>query len=220
MAQSKSRGRTRRNARLIGYARVSTDDQHLDLQFDALRAAGCGTICCDNGVSGVAARRPGLTKALRALRPGDLLVVWKLDRLGRSLAELITILGQLERRGIGFRSLSEAIDTTTAGGRLVFHLMGALSEFERGLISERTKAGMASARARGARLGRPPKLTAAQTKRAARLIKSGNGSAEELAREYGVAPLTLARALKRLEAKEGRDLQAAPAPEGSRNRRP
>ena len=192
-----SRGRTRQDKRLIGYARVSTGEQHLDLQLDALAAAGCERIYRDNGVSGVATKRPGLSKALRALHAGDVLVVWKLDRLGRSLAELIAVMGQLERRDIGFRSLSESIDTTTAGGRLVFHLMGALAEFERGLISERTKAGMASAKARGAKIGRPPKLTKAQIAKARRRIASGKASAAELAREYGVSALTLARALKR-----------------------
>jgi DNA invertase Pin-like site-specific DNA recombinase len=194
----KKQGRktARQEPRLIGYARVSTGEQHLDLQLDALAAAGCQRIYRDNGVSGVAAKRPGLTKALRALRAGDVLVVWKLDRFGRSLAELIAIMGQLERRDIGFRSLSESIDTTTAGGRLVFHLMGALAEFERGLISERTKAGMASAKARGAKIGRPPKLTKAQVAKARRKIDSGKASAAELAREYDVSALTLARALK------------------------
>jgi DNA invertase Pin-like site-specific DNA recombinase len=185
-----------RPQRKIGYARVSTEDQNLHLQLDALRAAGCAFIHRDNGVSGVAASRPGLKKALASLREGDTLVIWKLDRLGRSLAELIAIMADLERRGIGFRSLSESIDTTTPGGRLVFHVMGALAEFERGLISERTKAGMASARARGVHVGRPSKLTRSQIARAERILAAKKATVEELAKEYGVAPLTLRRALK------------------------
>ena len=142
---------------LIGYARVSTDEQSPDLQFDALNRAGCHRIFTDSA-SGATMSRPALDEAIRALRPGDTLVTWKLDRLGRSLSHLISIVTQLESRGIVFRSLSESIDTQTASGRLLFHVMGALAEFERALISERTRAGMAAARARGRSIGRPPKL--------------------------------------------------------------
>ena len=195
MAKRTDRAQTRRQ-RKIGYARVSTEDQNLHLQLDALRKAGCVSIYRDNGVSGVAASRPGLKKALASLREGDTLVIWKLDRLGRSLADLIAIMAALERRRIGFCSLSESIDTTTPGGRLVFHVMGALAEFERGLISERTKAGMASARARGVHLGRPSKLTAAQVARARRRLASKKLNLAELAKEYGVTTLTLRRAVK------------------------
>ena len=147
---------------LIGYARISTVDQNLNLQRDALVASGCEKIYYDKGVSGAKAKRPGLDKALRSLQRGDVLVVWKLDRLGRSVKHLIEITTQLETKGIGFQSLSDAIDTSTAGGRLYFHLMGAFAEFERNLISERTKAGMAAAKARGVKIGRPKKLNAEQ----------------------------------------------------------
>lgn len=142
---------------LIGYARVSTDEQTPALQFDALSRAGCQKIFTESA-SGAAVNRPALEEALSALQPGDTLVTWKLDRLGRSLAHLITIVTLLESRRVAFRSLSESIDTETAGGRLLFHVMGALAEFERALISERTRAGIAAARARGRIIGRPPKL--------------------------------------------------------------
>lgn len=143
------------DGRRIGYARVSTQEQTLNLQRDALHVAGCQMIFDDQGVSGAKANRPGLDAAFAALQPGDVLVVWKLDRLGRSLRHLIDTLRDLSDRGIGFYSIQDAIDTTTAGGRLYFHIMGALAEFERDLISERTKAGMAAAKARGVHVGRP-----------------------------------------------------------------
>lgn len=182
---------------LIGYARVSTEEQNLALQLDALTRAGCGRIFQDEGISGVAINRPALADALAALRPGDVLVTWKLDRLGRSLAHLIDIIARLGEAEIGFRSLSEAIDTTTASGRLLFHVMGALAEFERALIGERTRAGMAAAKARGALLGRPPKLTDEEVMEARALLESGAVSLVELAALFEVAPLTLERALKR-----------------------
>jgi DNA invertase Pin-like site-specific DNA recombinase len=181
----------------IGYARISTEDQSLALQTDALRHAGCELIFQDEGISGIATSRPALDKALAALAPGDVLVTWKLDWLGRSLAHLIDITVGFAARDIGFRSLSEAIDTTTASGRLLFHVMGALAEFERALISERTRAGMAASRARGAQIGRPRKLSDEEISAADRLIEAGIVSLEELAASSGVAPVTLARALKR-----------------------
>jgi len=183
----------------IGYARVSTDDQNLARQMDALQRAGCGRIFHDEGVSGVAVSRPALDDALAALSPGDVLVTWKLDRLGRSLSHLIAITGSLNQRGIGFRSLSEAIDTTTASGRLLFHVMGALAEFERALISERTRAGMAAAKARGIHVGRPPKLSDFTVNQAKEFIEDGIASMAETARMLDVSPLTLERALKRLK---------------------
>ncbi|MEZ5896958.1 MAG: recombinase family protein [Parvularculaceae bacterium] len=152
----------------IGYDRVSTVDQNLDLQIDALNAAGCDEIYEDEGLSGVRAKRPGLEKALARLKQDDVLVVWKLDRLGRSMKHLIELTSALESRGVGFHSLSDAIDTSTPGGKLYFHLMGAFAEFERNLISERTKAGMAAAKARGVKMGRPKKLAPQQREAVAR----------------------------------------------------
>jgi DNA invertase Pin-like site-specific DNA recombinase len=186
-------------ARRVGYARVSTEEQNLSLQFDALRAAGCARVFYDEGISGVTVSRPALSAALSGLKHGDVLVVWKLDRLGRSLGHLIEIVASLGEKGIGFQSLSEAIDTTTAGGRLIFHVMGALAEFERALISERTKAGMAAAKARGIAMGRPRKLTIEQIVHARERIEQDRACPAALAAALGVSALTLARALKRLE---------------------
>src|ERR671915_1036888 len=139
---------------LIGYARVSTTEQHLHLQQDALSAAGCLKIYTDT-ISGAKSERKGLTEALEYIRAGDTLVVWRLDRLGRSLKDLIEKLTELHNRKIGFKSLTENIDTTTSGGKLIFHIFGALAEFERNLIRERTNAGLQAARARGRQGGRP-----------------------------------------------------------------
>src|SRR5579859_1651215 len=147
---------------LIGYARVSTNDQTLSLQLDALAASGCDPahIYTDT-LSGATAssERPGLTEALSHLRAGDTLVVWRLDRLGRTLKQLIELINDLNTRGIGFKSLQENIDTTTSGGKLVFHIFGALAEFEREVIRERTRAGLQAARARGRLGGRPKRIT-------------------------------------------------------------
>ena len=130
----------------IGYARVSTQEQNLDLQTDALTAAGCEKLFTDEGVSGVIKARSGLDSAIEAVGEGDTLIVWKLDRLGRSLGFLIELIDKLGKKNAGFVALQDGIDTTTSGGKLVFHIMGALAEFERDLISERTTAGMAAAR--------------------------------------------------------------------------
>ena len=157
----------------IGYARVSTDEQNLNLQLDALEEAGCERIYRDEGVSGASTNRKGLEEALDALKPGYILVVWKLDRLGRSLQRLIHLIEKLGACGIGFRSLSESIDTSTAGGKLIFHIFGALAELERGLIAERTKAGLQAVKKRGIRLGRPSSLTQEQLNHAAKMIDSG-----------------------------------------------
>lgn len=138
----------------IGYARVSRDDQQLDLQHDALTAAGCERIFSDK-MSGAKASRPGLDEALAFARPGDVLVVWRLDRLGRSMSELLRLTADLEAHGVGLESLKEQIDTTSAAGRLVFHVFAAMAEFERNLIRERTFAGLEAARARGRHGGRP-----------------------------------------------------------------
>lgn len=182
---------------LIGYARVSTEDQNLGLQLDALEHAGCELIFQDEGVSGASTDRRALNDALAVLAPGDVLVTWKLDRLGRSLAHLIAITARLEAEGIGFRSLSEAIDTTTASGRLLFHVMGALAEFERSLISERTRAGMAAAKARGQHLGRERKISHRDALWAKCAISSGSISAKDAAEILRVAPVTLLRSIRR-----------------------
>ena len=179
---------------LIGYARVSTDDQNFDLQRDALKAAGCEHVFEDQGVSGTARERLGLDSALAALADGDVLVVWKLDRLGWSLPHLIETIAMLGERGIGFRSLSESIDTGSAGGRLVFHLMGALAEFERALIVERTTAGLRAAKSRGVHVGRRKSLTAAQVAHARLLLDSGE-RAGAVASSLNVSRATLYRAL-------------------------
>lgn len=184
---------------LIGYARVSTDEQSTAMQLDALRAIGCERVFCDEGVSGAATDRSELNRALRTLAAGDVLVVWKLDRLGRSLAHLIQVTTRLEAEGIGFRSLSEAIDTTTASGRLLFHIMGAIAEFERSLISERTRSGMAAAKARGQHLGRERKLTEEDVMWAKRMISEGRLSPEEVLLALRVSPMTLRRALDRAD---------------------
>ena len=157
---------------LIGYARVSTGDQNLDLQKTALFRAECEQIFEDTA-SGKNARRPGLRRALRRLKPGDVLVVWKLDRLGRSMRHLVVLVEELRERGINFRSLTDSIDTSTPMGRFFFHVMGALAEMERELIVERTKAGLEAARAQGRIGGRRPKLTPEQWAQAGRLIASG-----------------------------------------------
>jgi DNA invertase Pin-like site-specific DNA recombinase len=158
----------------IGYARVSTTDQDTALQLDALAAAGCSRTFEDRA-SGVQANRAGLHEALAYVREGDVLVTWKLDRLGRSLPHLIETVAALEKRGVGFRSITEAIDTTTPGGRLVFHLFGALGQFERDLIQERTRAGLAAAAARGRKGGRKPVITDERLKRA-----HGTGATHEI----------------------------------------
>lgn len=180
----------------IGYARVSTDDQNLDLQRDALRAAGCSVIHEDQGVSGRITARPGLDAALGQLCPGDTLVVWRLDRLGRSMRHLLAVAGYLEAGGCGLASLTEAIDTSSAGGRLVFHIMGALAEFERALISERTRAGLQARRRRGQRLGRAPKLAEADLAAARADLAAGIATRAGIASRLGVSRVTLWRALR------------------------
>ncbi len=139
----------------VGYARVSTDCQKMDLQLDALRQAGCDQIFADHGISGASNERPGLQQAMDMLQKGDTLIVWRLDRLGRSLVQLVEHVSGLGRQGIEFKSLTESIDTSSSGGKLLFHMIAALAEFERSLISERTKAGMAAAKLRGKHVGRP-----------------------------------------------------------------
>lgn len=181
--------------RLIGYARVSTDDQTSALQLDALRQAGAEEVFEDKGVSGATASRPALQRALAALQPGDVLMVWRLDRLGRSLGDLIALVGSLKAMGCGFKSLTEAIDTGTAGGELVFHLFGAMAQFERALIIERTRAGLQAAKQRGAKLGRRRALTDKQVAHARQLIEGGE-SPPAVAKSLSVSRSTLWRALR------------------------
>lgn len=180
---------------IIGYARVSTQDQNLELQLDALERAGCERIFEDH-VSGASTERPGWTQAKAALRKGDTLVVWRLDRLGRSLKHLIETVTELDDRGIGFKSVQENLDTTTSGGRLVFHIFGALAEFERELIRERTKAGLEAARARGRLGGRPRKLDARKLATARRLLEDPDQRVGDVAAALGVSRSTLYRSLK------------------------
>ncbi len=176
---------------LIGYARISTDDQDHALQIDALKKAGCKKIFKDT-ISGAKSLRPGLQSALEYLRDDqDMLVVWRLDRLGRSLKNLIEIVAILEDRKIGFRSLQESIDTTTSGGKLIFHIFGALAEFERNLIRERTRAGLAAARARGRMGGRPKALDSKKVQLAYKLYDEKDHSIKEICNILRISKSTL-----------------------------
>jgi DNA invertase Pin-like site-specific DNA recombinase len=178
----------------IGYARVSTEDQHLALQLDALNDVGCIRVFCDQA-SGSLRDRPQLTAMMDYLRPGDTLVTWRLDRLGRSLRHLIDIVNDLADRNVGLISLQESIDTTTATGRMLFHMMGALSQFERELVVERTRAGLSAARARGRVGGRPRALTPEKLKAARSMYLSGDSTVAAIARTVGVSRATLYRHL-------------------------
>ena len=180
---------------LVGYARVSTADQTLGLQQDALAQAGCERLFTDTA-SGARADRPGLDEALDFLRPGDTLVVWRLDRLGRSLRHLIDTLGGLDQRGIGFKSLQEQVDTTTSGGKLVFHVFGALAEFERDLVREGTQAGLTAARARGRLGGRPKALHATKAQIAQALYTDKTNSITDICRTLRISRATLYRSIK------------------------
>ena len=181
----------------IGYARVSTDDQNLEGQLDQLGRAGCDPIYSEHA-SGSKDDRPELAQALKALRAGDSLVVCRLDRLGRSLPHLVQTVDQLAARGIGFESLAERIDTTSAGGTLIFHIFASLAQFERQLISERTKAGLAAGRARGRMGGRPPALTVKQLREAKRLLDDPEATVTDVAKTYGVSRATLYKGLRQL----------------------
>lgn len=175
---------------LMGYARVSTDDQLLDLQRDALQLAGCQRLFEDTA-SGVKAERTGLAELLTSLRAGDTIIVWRLDRLGRSLKDLIQLVEKLENMEVGLRSLQENIDTTSAGGRLIFHLFGALAEFERNLIHERTRAGLTAARARGRHGGRKKRLDPEKQKLALQLYHERRHTVVEICRLMGIGRSTL-----------------------------
>lgn len=183
-----------RDFMLVGYARVSTQDQKPALQLDTLKTAGCERVFVEKA-SGAQRDRPELQAALDYMREGDTLVVWKLDRLARSVKQLIETVEGLEENGIGFRSLTEAIDTTTAGGKLVFHIFGALAEFERAIIRERTRAGLEAARARGRKGGRPPKLDAQDLKAARAMLADRSITVAEVAERLKVSPATLYRHL-------------------------
>jgi DNA invertase Pin-like site-specific DNA recombinase len=175
---------------LIGYARVSTDDQNLDLQQDALQKAGCERIYEDR-LTGAKADRPGLKRTLEDARNGDTIVVWRLDRLSRSLKDLIEIVALLETKGTGLKSLQESIDTTVSSGKLVFHIFGALAEFERNLIRERTQAGLAAARARGRKGGRPKSLNQDKQALAVKLYEEKKHSIEQICKMMSISKPTL-----------------------------
>lgn len=188
----------------IGYARVSTDDQNLDLQRDALSKSAC-TAIYEETASGKSAGRPELDHCLKALRSGDALVVWRLDRLGRSLPDLVRIVSDLEQRGIGFESLTEKIETNSAAGKLVFHVFAALAEFERNVIRERTQAGLSAARARGRVGGRKPSLSEKQKREIRALLKDPSIAVTDVAKRYGVSRTTIYKSVGVVqpEKKEG-----------------
>lgn len=192
----------------IGYARVSTEEQNLDLQLHALKAVGCNHIYQDYGVSAVAKKRPGFEKAIDQLSNGDTFVIWKMDRAFRSLRNALDLLEDLERRGVEFVSLTEAIDTSSPMGKAMYQMRGVFSELERSLIIERTRAGMAAAKRRGQKIGRPPKLSETQIDHAVRVIEARADTIAGMARIFGVAPLTLSRALKRREEEQARSLSS------------
>lgn len=182
---------------LVGYARVSTQEQTLDLQLDALKKAGCERIFTDT-ISGAKQERRGLAEALEFMRAGDTIVVWRLDRLGRSLKHLIEVVTGLHERRVGFNSLTEQIDTTTSGGKLIFHVFGALAEFERDLVRERTQAGLQAARARGRQGGRPRRLDEKKIKLMQALYADKNNSVEDILSTLKISKSTLYRYVKRM----------------------
>jgi DNA invertase Pin-like site-specific DNA recombinase len=195
---------------LLGYARVSTADQDAALQIDALKNAGCYKVFVDQA-SGSLDERPELSRLLDQIRPGDTLVVWRLDRLGRSIRHLIDSLTELSGKQIGFRSLTENIDTTTSGGRLIFHIFAALAEFERDLIRERTQAGLSAARARGRQGGRPPTLSPDQVKTARRMYEQRDMTVEQIGDVLGVSRTTIYRALRKQPSASAAKRRAAKA---------
>ncbi len=193
------------SGRIIGYARVSTEDQHLDLQIDALKLAGCSAIFEDRGISATAKRRAGFEKALSNLQAGDVFVVWKMDRAFRSLKNALNILEEFENRAIEFRCLTEDIDTTTPMGKCMYQIRHAFSELERNLIRERTKAGMEAARQRGAQLGRPKKLSRCQIIRMQYLLlHQPDITPVQIADQFGVSSRTIYRELSRYAEVEER----------------
>lgn len=179
---------------IYGYARVSTTDQNPDLQLDALKAAGCARVFVDKA-SGASTKRPELEKLLSRVSAGDQLTVWKLDRFARSLSDMLRLANELGEKGVDLVSLNDPIDTTSAMGRFVFQLTGAFAELERSIIQERTNAGLASARARGVRVGRPPALSAAQIAHAKKLLDAGERPAQ-VAQSFGISRSTLYRVIR------------------------
>lgn len=205
---------------LIGYARVSTQDQNLELQREALTKAGCERIFEDRA-SGSRTDREGLARAIDMLRSGDTLVVWKLDRLGRSVKQLVDLVGELQQRGVQFKSLTDAIDTSTPSGRFFFHVMASLAEMERELIVERTRAGLEAARRLGRKGGRRPKMTAGKIESARRLLETGM-PAKDVARSLGVSVPTLYRWLPASARDSAGDKRPLPGviSENGKNRTP
>ena len=185
----------------VGYARVSTADQHLRMQEDALKSAGCQEIFHDIA-SGSKTARPGLAEALAYLRDGDTIVVWKLDRLGRSIQHLIQTIKELSEKNIGFQSLQENIDTKTSGGKLIFHIFSALAEFEKDLIAERTKAGLKAARVRGKMGGRPPILDNRQISRMIEMYEQGKNTVAEICKIYDISRPSFYNYLKKRKLEE------------------
>lgn len=190
------------DSRLIGYARVSTPEQRLDMQLDALKRAGCEKIFADHGISGAVGERPALTEAVDALKPGDTLVVYKLDRLGRSVHHLADLLRRFEDDGVHFCSLTEGINTATSGGKLVFHVFAAVAQFQRDLIAENTVCGLEAARRRGSQIGRPYVLDDEFLHDAQRFISETGGNVTDAARRFGVPRSTLSRGLTRIGLKD------------------
>lgn len=182
------------NTQRIGYARVSTDDQDLSLQLDALNEAGCQIIYQEK-TSGKSLQRTEWDQCLKALRSGDTLVVWRMDRLSRSLTDLVKTITDLEERGIGFESLTEKVETSSATGKLMFHVFAAMAEFERNVIRERTHAGLKAARARGRMGGRPPKLNEQQKKEIRALLRDPSIRVVDIAKRYGVSRATIYRSV-------------------------
>ena len=180
----------------IGYARISTDDQTLDMQRDALKRAKCREVY-EEQATGKNINRPQLENCLKSMREGDTLVVWRLDRLGRNLADLVRLIAELEQRKIHFVSMTEKIETGSPAGRLIFHVFAALAEFERNLIRERTVAGLKAARARGRNGGRPPKLSPKELKTIRALLKTADIPVAEIAARFGIARSTLYRTVRK-----------------------
>jgi DNA invertase Pin-like site-specific DNA recombinase len=203
----------------IGYARVSTVDQNLELQRDALARAGCVQVYEEKASGKSKSGRPELANMLRALRKGDTLIVWRLDRLGRSLADLVHIVAELGERGIAFESMSEKIDTSSAQGRMFFGFIAAMAQYQRDVISENTLAGLKAARARGRNGGRPPALDDAAIVEIRALMQSPDISMTSIAKRYGVSKPTLYNTLKRAEKKEAETLAAKPTARDTRARR-